>query len=609
MDARLEVEIGADIKDLQGKLANAIKGLDNLKKEQKDLANAFKKGDITQDKYYSDLAKNTARLSSQSKLVNNYKNSLNGLGDTFNKSKKGIISGDSALTSFSRTIQDAPFGIMGVSNNITNLTEQFGYLKAKTGSSGSALKAMLSSLKGFGGISLLISVATSALLVFGDEISNLIKGNKSLASSQREVNKALNDFYGNSVSKLHSYVSILEDANTSEEQRKEITEELIKKVPTLTKEDFKYGTNLDVVRGKIGQYVLAQASRIEADTLVQENSEKLAKQAKIVQMKNIKDETKRIKAFTKFLKDEGERVTKTSITSTYISKGHSTEIAKTKDEITNDFNNFASDLEKELKPVQDKINQLYSTTFNGGLGSDGGNGGDKEKKTVNSKVQSVFEGLKNSYISGVEGFKEITTSNPTNLLGSTITQFEIDQANLKARIQEFNMQVSEMLSASRFDALSNLGTAIGNAMGSGQSVLKAAGASLLSTLGGIMVKYGKMAIAYGLASEALKAAFKNPFGGGIGAVIAGTALVAIGSAIKSFSSNIASGGGGGTTTSNATAGGGTNNNSNFSSGFSGGYGNQNGGNVVFQIAGDKLIGVLKNTLDNNRSLGGNIVIG
>ena len=57
--------------------------------------------------------------------------------------KKGTISGDAAMTSFSRRgIQDAPFGIMGVSNNITNLTRQFGYFKAKNWSAKGALKVL-----------------------------------------------------------------------------------------------------------------------------------------------------------------------------------------------------------------------------------------------------------------------------------------------------------------------------------------------------------------------------------------------------------------------------------------------------------------------------------
>ena len=168
--ARLEVEIGADIKDFQSKLAKSLKSFDTLKREQKSLSAAFKDGTISSDRYYSAMAANSTTLKKTTADVSKYKSAVNGVGTSTTKMSKGVANGSSAMTAFSRTVQDAPFGIMGVSNNITNLTEQFGYLKARTGSSGGALKAMLKDLRGFGGITLGISLVTSALLVFGDKI-------------------------------------------------------------------------------------------------------------------------------------------------------------------------------------------------------------------------------------------------------------------------------------------------------------------------------------------------------------------------------------------------------------------------------------------------------
>ena len=44
-----------------------------------------------------------------------------------------------ALTNFSRVVQDAPFGIIGVANNIDPLIQSFTALKASTGSTGRLL--------------------------------------------------------------------------------------------------------------------------------------------------------------------------------------------------------------------------------------------------------------------------------------------------------------------------------------------------------------------------------------------------------------------------------------------------------------------------------------
>ena len=110
------------------------------------------------------------------------------------KFDKGAASGSSAMLAFSRTVQDAPFGMMGISNNITNLTEQFGALKARTGSAGGALKAMLRDLSGFGGITLAISLATSAWLMFGDKIMGTKDKVKSLKEEQDKLNESLDNY-------------------------------------------------------------------------------------------------------------------------------------------------------------------------------------------------------------------------------------------------------------------------------------------------------------------------------------------------------------------------------------------------------------------------------
>ncbi len=79
---------------------------------------------------------------------------------------KGSNQATTAMGNFSRIVQDAPFGIIGITNNINPLLESFQRLKAETGSSGAAFKALGASLIGGGGLGLAVSVVTSLLTVF-----------------------------------------------------------------------------------------------------------------------------------------------------------------------------------------------------------------------------------------------------------------------------------------------------------------------------------------------------------------------------------------------------------------------------------------------------------
>ena len=68
-----------------------------------------------------------------------------------------------ALNDLSRIAQDAPYGFIGISNNINPLIESFGRLKAETGSTGSALKALVSGLSGPAGVGLAFGVLSAAI--------------------------------------------------------------------------------------------------------------------------------------------------------------------------------------------------------------------------------------------------------------------------------------------------------------------------------------------------------------------------------------------------------------------------------------------------------------
>jgi hypothetical protein len=63
-----------------------------------------------------------------------------------NQLKSSVGAANGSAIAFNRIIQDAPFGLLGVGNNIQQFTEQIAFLKQTTGSTGSALKSFFSSL-------------------------------------------------------------------------------------------------------------------------------------------------------------------------------------------------------------------------------------------------------------------------------------------------------------------------------------------------------------------------------------------------------------------------------------------------------------------------------
>jgi len=126
--SKLEVEIGASIDDFKKSMAKVLKEFDQVKQAQVLLNKQFKNGKISADSYYKSIAGLQAQKVKLSNNSTKLKNSLLGTQQAVsNVGKVTSVNAVPALNEFSRVIQDAPYGIQGVANNITQLTTQFGY--------------------------------------------------------------------------------------------------------------------------------------------------------------------------------------------------------------------------------------------------------------------------------------------------------------------------------------------------------------------------------------------------------------------------------------------------------------------------------------------------
>lgn len=99
---------------------------------------------------------------------------------------KGTNQAAFALQNLGRIAQDAPFGIIGITNNINPLLESFQRLKAESGSTGIAIKALASSFLGAGGLGFVVSIASALLTVFA-------LNNRSAGSAVKEHKKEVDE--------------------------------------------------------------------------------------------------------------------------------------------------------------------------------------------------------------------------------------------------------------------------------------------------------------------------------------------------------------------------------------------------------------------------------
>jgi hypothetical protein len=103
-----------------------------------------------------------------------------------------------ALLDLSRVAQDSAYvttaGFGAIANNLNPLLESFQRLKAETGSTKSAFKALASGLMGAGGIGLAVGVVSSLLVVFGDRLFAAGNNTKKAKDEARKYQEALEEY-------------------------------------------------------------------------------------------------------------------------------------------------------------------------------------------------------------------------------------------------------------------------------------------------------------------------------------------------------------------------------------------------------------------------------
>lgn len=150
--------------------------------------------------------------------------------------KPGANQAGAALTNLGRVAQDLPFGFVGIQNNLNPLLESFQRLKAETGSSKEALKALGGSLIGAGGIGLALSVVSAGILIFQNGIAGFNSKTKEAKDKADELAKSIRSIgliqgeatagVEGQISQVAALAQVVSDSNKPYAQRKRALEEL-----------------------------------------------------------------------------------------------------------------------------------------------------------------------------------------------------------------------------------------------------------------------------------------------------------------------------------------------------------------------------------------------
>jgi DNA repair exonuclease SbcCD ATPase subunit len=205
--------------------------------------------------------KEVARLNSELSQTSAELARINSLGKnisapavkSFNKFRVSAGAAGGSAIAFNRIIQDAPFGIIGVGNNIQQFAEQLTALKATTGSTGAALKTFFVSLISPANLVVLaVSAITAAFTAYRLGVFDSKEETKDLISETEQFNQSLNNVVkslnavdsarlqgnksaANELVELELLNSVLSDTSNSESERLRAYNTLLEKYPRIIK--------------------------------------------------------------------------------------------------------------------------------------------------------------------------------------------------------------------------------------------------------------------------------------------------------------------------------------------------------------------------------------
>ena len=170
----IQINIGAKTEDLGTEL---VKAENLLKKLQAALKKSVDVGEINQL---------TTKIGYVNGAITQLNTRMGAVARPANDATQSLIN-------FSRIAQDAPYGILGIANNLNPMLESFQQLAKTEGGTKKALTAMIDGLAGPAGIGVALGLVSSLAVVFQKQITEAFAGPAGKLKDLREELKKLND--------------------------------------------------------------------------------------------------------------------------------------------------------------------------------------------------------------------------------------------------------------------------------------------------------------------------------------------------------------------------------------------------------------------------------
>jgi hypothetical protein len=576
----------------------------------------------------------SANVADLSQGVNQATQQLDKLGNAANQTtpqinrlKNATSQYNSVGVDFARIIQDAPFGIIGVGNNITQLAGSFQQLKNSSTSTGAALKTAFTSIFSSGNALILgISALTTVFTVL--QMKGFFKTEesaKSLKDRLDEYKDTLDDLSranlegaGNAQKEIQNLQLLRKQAeNTavSQEKRLEAVDALQKQYPSylgnISQEEILNG-RADVAYKNITQSILAKAkAQASANQIAQNAIQILTLETKLEEQraKRLQETSSaqaQIDALIQKRQKEG-----------FLTQGE----IQLYDQLISRINKANKTLSDDEELLKEKLRLLeQNVKLEGNVtalieqGATFTNENNKAKKEsikledeLIAKIEAAnklredsakkLQQLAPKLNLGDKGIKDVNVDTsgftPTDIIpdfdDSRATQFIL-------RLTEFRNQISQVLEGGVENTIGDFAFSIGEALGNGTSVVKAAGAALLGGLAGVLNQLGQLAIGTGIAIGGIKKALQtlNP----VAAIAGGVALIALAGFVSSKARSLSGGFGGGGGSSIGTSGVGGGSGSSFAGGATGGIFDQSKEfNLVSVVRGNDIVLVSQRAMD------------